>query len=348
MGQPFKNFLAASMIIVAFVSIVICQNVSQGFSKGKEKLFIPEKPLKISGKAFFTEEGDLFVFKREKIEKITTKGSVIWQKEIKGYPIGATPFAVIYFDGRKLDILDKDKNCILTEENLLEDIRLLDWNKDCLLIAGKKENLEGLVAIDTTGNIVLRTLFENPILSAGIGPRNEILVNLEQDGGKLTIVNSSGTCIFEKSFPDDIFLKAKIIQDKILVIMSKRIMALDLKGDILWEKPFDFGIEKAHISDEGIVAVATKKARNFDKAHPYIKAFDIAGKETFSSYLDFVPNSIKVHDAKVYISDSQGLKVFGDRTNPLIILYKGVGKIQEIRPPFILFTQGENSILLRE
>lgn len=356
---PSKGFLILGVAILLFTvfiaSIKIKQNPKESFQKINPniKILSPDIKLELSGDLVPIDKNSFFLVGND-IKKIDIKGDIIWQKNFENFNvIGAKgKFILLSRDG-EIKIIDDNMQEIFSKQDFLWEPQVKSISEDAFLLIGKKDNKDYLTLIDRAGNIRFVKHIKNPVICADIDTKSGlIVVSLlrNQIEGKAILLDVSGNILWSIT-SEDIPLLIKLVNKKIIAVYDKRVLKLNLKGDVIWEVLLSNKVLKADIGDMGRTALVIEDTTSnlSRQVLPRLIVISSEGKKVFSYFIDKEPYNIKIIDDMFLVCCDIGIISFSKNPDKnFVISWEGKKDLKEITTSaHLVVKQGRKSSIIK-
>jgi len=295
----------------------------------------PEEVMRLSGQLTHAGGDTFYHYHKGILYSLNSAEEILWKKRLNGETLlWMGPEGILTAYKNTLKLWDSDDNLSFERNDLLQDMRVLSVRGDYWLISGKLDGKEHVALINSGGSILWYTPLTEGLISADVtSSAIYAAINLINDklSGKLVLINSAGSYLWEKSYPT-MLLQVKLLDFGVAVIAEDKVFAVDYEGNALWEYAYKGPILRGDIGDDGYTAVVVKESSGNLNVKEDFKIIMISreGKNLWTFSLESRGEQVRRGKEVVYIVDESGILVLS-REGLLIskLALKGVRDIEE-------------------
>jgi outer membrane protein assembly factor BamB len=345
------SLILSGILLLLILGVMIVTDANPiGLSKNAmSKLVKPDMLFEAPGSLAAADNGYMFHHDKQILRKIDIEGNTLWEKEFTEEQIiwkGLGGFVTINADS--MNLWDCSGQLLFQQQGLLEDIRVLDFKGDYILISGKLQATPYTALLNTKGTVIWIIPAEGTVISGQVDSKGLLtLLNLidQNVNGKIRCIDSKGQTIWDKSY-DDLILVTGLVEGKVAAVSQSSVFLADRKGHELWQYPIESALCAADISEQGCIALALRERRGTlnQQSHPKLSMLSSKGELLWSYSLSHEPDKINIGKDAIYVSDRNQILIFSlDGLLMSSLKIAGEKQLQIVEPHFMILNCGHKA-----
>ena len=230
MSHKSASFFCGVLLILFLVLALVSNTNPIGFSKNalsrREK---PEKIMECQGRLAWAGGNNYYNYNRGNLTKLQSTGNVLWKIVLDGDLLWMGPEGVVNKWGNSLYMYGETVDPVIEKSDFFEQIRVLCFKQNYLLLSGKNQGLEYAVLMNDLGGIMWQVPIGGTIISGSAHPKGTyVVLNIIDENAisKIVLIGPTGEVLWQET-PSNIVFQVKIVKEGIITIAADRVFAID-------------------------------------------------------------------------------------------------------------------------